>query len=286
MDLYSGIIFAFVSMFAFGLSTVAARDPIKRVGPYNTIIYRGIITSLSALVIFIFIPFSYALNPFYIMIAAGIGLLGFIPYYTFLKAIDISKIGLISPITGSSFLVTVMLSVLFYGETLGPLRILSVFIILLGVVLLTIDTSVLKKDGLRLLPGIGLAFITFFLWGLFFFLNKIPVMVIGPFLFLLISEIFVFLPAVFINMKKGRLIRPDKTTSVKLFLCGLFIAVAGSAFNIGITLTDMSIVTPITKASPIIAVIGARIFYGEKMKSYQYAAVLIVITGIIGLSLF
>ncbi len=284
--MFSGVILALLAMITFGLSTIFSWRPIKIVGPYNTIFYRCITTLFIALIFLLLIPFNYSFSLYSIIFAFLLGLFGFIPYFTFLKGLQKGKMGIVAPISDSSFLITVFLSLTFYGEILGFLHYVAILFTLIGIFTLSFDISQVRKNGMKIIPGAMYALITFFLWGIYYFLQKIPVMVIGPYLFLLVSEIGVFLPALFYLAKERKFIRPDKNIQKHLIACGALIAIGSIAINNGIMIADVSIVVSITKASPIIAVIGARILFGEKLKKYQYASILLAILGVILLSLF
>ncbi len=286
MDFVLGLVFAFIAMVAFGVSNPFSKPPVKKIGSYNTIFYRGVITSVAALLFLIAFPFEYSFDPFYIVVAVLIGFIGFVPYFTFLKALDKGKIGIISPITDSSFIVTIFLSVMFYAESFAFSRWLAIIIILSGIVSLSVDFSDVRKSGFKMIPGVGYALITFFLWGLFYFLERIPVMIIGPYLLLLVVEVSVFAPAaVYLGIRR-KFKRPDRSTTKFLLVTGILIAIAGLCFNIAITLAEVGIVTTITKSAPIVALLTARILFGEKLKKYQYISVIVVVLGVVMLALF
>ncbi|MBN2101768.1 MAG: DMT family transporter [Candidatus Aenigmarchaeota archaeon] len=285
MDFLLGVIFAFIALVTFGVSTPFSRYPIKKIGLSSTIAYRGAITAIVALLVFIAMPFQYSFDPLYIIIAFFIGIIGFIPYLTFLKALDKGKIGIIAPITDSSFLVTIFLSVMFYGEIFTPLNWLAVLIILAGMVSLSFDFKSVKRYGLKMLPGVSYAIITFFLWGIFYFIERVPVMIIGPYLLLLVVEIGVFAPATVYLGATGKFKRPDRETMKFLLITGISTAVGGLCFNIAITLADVGLVTTITKSAPIVALLTAKLLFGEKLKRRQYISVIVVLLGVILLSL-
>ena len=279
MDYFTGILFALISMMAFGLSNTLAQQPVKSIGPYNSTLYRGIVTAIFAIAFLFIMPYSQ-IDLFFVFIAFLIGILGFIPYYTYLKALDAGKIGIVSTITNSAFLVTVALSVIFYGENVGLYQMLAIALMFFGMATLTIDIGEIKKAKVALLPGTMFALATFFLWGVYFFLIKIPVDYIGPSATLIASEIGVFLPAAIILARKREFRKPDKKTSSFLIANGILLAIAGLSYNLGILSADVSLVSTIARSSPIITLASAWILFREKLKYYQYISIALVISGI------
>jgi len=284
MDPALGIIFAFITLITLGVSTPFSRHPVRKIGPLNAIVYKCAITSFIAVFVLFLIPFEYSFNQTYLILAFLIGIIGFIPYLTFLKAVDKGKIGIIAPIADSSFLVTIFLSVFFYGEIFTPFRWIAVMIILAGIVSLSIDFGSLKKHGFKMLPGVGYAIVTFFLWGFYYFIGRVPVMVIGPYLLLLVAEMGVCAPAAaYLGVKRG-FRKPDKKSMKFLLITGILIAIGGLCFNMAITIADVGMVTTITKSAPIVALLTAKLLFGEKLNRWQYVSVIVVLAGVFMLS--
>jgi drug/metabolite transporter (DMT)-like permease len=54
------------------------------------------------------------------------GLINFVGYYLFLKALALGPLSIVISLTGMHFVIPIVLSVLIFGERLGAVRILAV----------------------------------------------------------------------------------------------------------------------------------------------------------------
>lgn len=288
MELSSGIIFGLISMVGFGLSTSLSPIPAKRLGVRNAVFFRGIFMCLIFILLLPFFLSGTTFSSKYILIAFAISVLAFIPLSTFLKALSLGKLGIITPIANSSIIFTVLFSILFFNESLNSIQLGSILLILLGIILVSVDLRDMKNSKiLSLSSGIPYALITCVLWGLMFSLYKIPVMAIGPILTALVVEIGIFLISSFQILKAGKKIDiPDRSTLTYLILLSIFTAIGGAFFNFGVMVAEVSIVAALAMANPLVATLYGRFIYKESISVQQYLAISFILAGIVALSLF
>lgn len=282
-----GIIYAIISMVGFGLANTVSKIAIKDIGAKQTIFWRNLITSLGFLIVFLLFSSQYQLTLIYFIVAILIGVLGFIPFYLFYKAQNIGKLGIINPIANSYMLFTVIFSVIFFGENLTLIQIFSIIVILIGLILISINFNDIKNSELiDMKKGIPLAFISCLLWGLTFTLFKIPVNLIGPILTSLIVDFIGFLLVMsLLYSRKEKFVKPTKSTLFSLFIVGIGGFLGLLFFNLGIKISNVSLISAISSTNPIIAVIFGGIYYNEKLRKLQYLGILIVLIGIILITL-
>ncbi|MCC7569872.1 DMT family transporter [Candidatus Micrarchaeota archaeon] len=283
-----GILFGIIAMFGYGLSNAMSQPPSKKLGAEKTIFFRNVFISAFLLILVLFFIRESIFSIEYIIIALGISLIGFIPLLTFLKALKVGKVGIISPISNSSVIFTIILSILFFGETLSIEQGISIGVILLGIVLVSLDFKDLKQSKLfQMSSGVPYALITCLLWGVVFFLFKIPVNVLGPILTSFIIEFGIMLHGgLYILVSKIKFEVPDKKMLVHIGLIGFFGMLGTLFFNLGISTANVSIVAALTFANPLVASIYAKIFYKEELSSQQYLAILLIVLGVVALSYF
>jgi len=288
MELSSGIIFGLISMLGFGLSSSLSPIPAKRLGVMNAVFFRGIFMCLIFILLLPFFLSGTTFSSKYILIALAISVLAFIPLSTFLKALSIGKLGIITPIANSSIIFTVLFSILFFNESLNTVQLGSILLILLGIILISINFKDIKNSHIfKMSSGIPYALLTCVLWGLMFSLYKIPVMVLGPILTALIIEIGIFIISLIQILKTGKKINmPDKSTLNYLILLSIFTAIGGAFFNFGIMVAEVSIVAAISMANPLIATIYGKYVYKETINIQQYFAISFILIGIVALSFF
>jgi uncharacterized membrane protein len=211
-----------------------------------------------------------------------ISLIGYGSITSFYKGLSVGKVGIVSPIANSALIFTILFSLIFFGEVLNLLQVVSIGGIIIGVILISLDISDLRNTSKKLAAGVSYALLTMFLWGIFFFLLKIPVTLMGPILTSFIVEFLVLVFAGIHNM--GKVKAADKSSLLIASLIGVSAAFGTLFFNLGISLEYVSVVAPITFANPLVAVLMARILYRERLKKIQYAAALLIVAGIVFLA--
>lgn len=188
-------------------------------------------------------------------------------------------------------LYTALLSVILNNEQLVPVHWAFVLLTIAGTILLSLperfQKKELQKQALLLWAVIGAAAV-----GLSDAVSKhgINATSIGAFVFALaVMQIPVAIGYLFWEKK-----RIADITAVATHVKTYRFALTGSFFNIIGTLclwlafarTYASIASPITGASPVIFVPLAVLFLGERLKKKDVMGIIIVITGIIGLSYY
>ena len=204
------------------------------------------------------------------------------------KAVELGKVGIVAPIANSSVIFTILFSIIFFKESLSVTQVISITFIIIGIILISIDFANIRNSSLfNIASGVPLALVTCFLWGVVFFLFKIPVNAIGPILTSFIVEFGIMIfSGLHLKISKVNVSMPDKRMIIYLFIVAFFGAVALLFFNIGITVADVSIVSAITFANPLVACLYGRVVYKEKFNLQQYGAILLILVGIILISHF
>lgn len=282
MDFSLGIIYGLIAMVGFGLHTAISQVPIRSVGSVQTIFFRNIFTS-SILLAGVIIFQQYAtISLKYVGIALAISFIAYIPLVMFFKALNFGKVGIVTPIANSSVVFTVLFSIFFFGEALSGAHMFSIGIIVAGIVLISLDFNDLKNSSIfRVSSGVPYALVTSILWGVAFFLFKIPVDVLGPILTAFITEsgIFIF-AAVNMGISKINFSVPAKRDIRYISIASFFGAIGALFYNYGITAADVSIVAALTFANPLVSTVYAKVMYKEKLCVLQYVAIVLVIAGI------
>ncbi len=283
-----GILCGMAAMLGFGLSNAISQTPVKEIGSTRTVFFRNMFTSAMLLALVTFYAKSINFSIRYILIAFVISLIGYIPLLTIYKALKRGKVGVVSPIGNSAVIFTVLFSVLFFGESLSKAQSLSIACIIAGIILISIDFRDIRRSHIfTLSSGVPYALVTCLLWGLLFFLYKIPVDVIGPILTSFMIEFGVLIQCL-AHMKISRTSfdKPKAKTLRYIFAVAFFGVIGSISFNIGIGLADVSIVAAIAFANPLVAVMYGKFVYKETLRLQQWAAVLMILIGIVVISYF
>lgn len=287
MDISPGIIFGLLAMAGYGLASAIAQAPVKKIGAVRTIFFRNAMITLMIAPILLFDASENVLSWNYVAIALAISAVCYVPFAAFYKALEIGKIGIVTPVANSSVIYTILLSVFFFNETLTQLQLYSIALIVGGTIIISIDFRDLKNsDIFKFSSGVPLAILSSLLWGLGFFLFKIPVDVLGPILTSLIIEGGIAIYSGLHLFASGSFARPDNTSMKQIFLVAFFGAIGTLAYTLGIKTYGVSIVAALAFASPLVSVLYARAVYRERLCIQQYAASAMMIAGIIFISYF
>ncbi|MFA5108701.1 MAG: DMT family transporter [Candidatus Micrarchaeia archaeon] len=282
-----GILLGLVAMFGFGISDALAKLPLVRLGGAKVIFIRNLFISAIFLAAILFIhPDFGQIDYSFVALAIIISAIAYFPLSYFYRGLKVGEIGLVTPVAHSSIIITAILSVIFFHEALTQLQICAIALIFFGLVLISINFKDIKSSQLfKLSSGIPYALITGILWGLVYFLIKIPILIIGPILCSFILE-FVILcsSAAHIFLSKQEFKFDLKGIWRPMLALSVLSAVASFALNFGIGEYNVSIVAALAFASPLVATLYARFAYHEKLTSLQWVAVLIILVGVVALA--
>lgn len=288
MDISSGIIFGIIAMLGFGISNALVSVPAKNIGILRTMFIRGIFSSLMLFLILLFFLSETNFSFNYILIAVIIAIIGYVPLATFFKAIKLGKVGIVTPIANSSVIFTVLLSIIFLKESLLATQILAILLIVTGIILTSINFKDLRNSNLfNVSSGIPYALVSAILWGVVFFLLKIPVNVLGPFLTSFIIEFGILIFSILhIKVANDSLIFPSRKMLIHIFFIAFFAIIGSLFFNLGIKISSVSIIAALTFSSPLISTLYGKLVYKEKLNAVQYSALFLILLGIILVSYF
>ncbi len=285
MGISYAILFGLIAMVGSGLSGVLSREPVRRLGSDTTLFWRGV--AMVALQIPFLVAFFLRELPWQgIVWAVGVGVVGYLPIYFFFRAISNGRVGVISPISNSSAVITALLAVFVLGEPFGIFRVLGLLVAVSGIVLLSVDfrdwknSSLLRNDS-----GIPFAVAACFEWGIVLFLFRYPVILIGPIPTLFIVESMVLaLSALRLQVKRESFTLPRDLRSQILFI-GIFGAIGGAAYNFGLMTSAIAVVAILNMTNPIISALYERIVFKERLSVRQYVGMVLAIAGAVSVSM-
>ena len=287
MAFSTGVLLAFIAMLGFGLGNALSQVPVRKIGSLNTIFFRNAFSSVLLLGVLLVFPNQGVFSIEYALIALGISLIGIIPLYTFFKALEKGKVGIVTPIADSLVIFTVIFSVIFFKESLTLIQLAAILLIVTGIILVSVNLKDLKKSkALLLSSGISYALISCFLWGLVFFLLKIPVNVLGPILTSFIIELGIMIYSGAIIAAKKNMKIPDWLTLKRIFFVAAAAAVGTLFYNLGISNAGVSVVSAIAFSNPVVAAVYANIAYREKLSKTQWISLFATVLGIVIISAF
>lgn len=279
----SAIFFGFLSAITYGISNTLMQEPSKKLGSNGALIIRGIFTSLLLLPALLFFP----INTKGTIAALAIGIYGYIPVYFFYKAIRTGKVGVVLAIANCSVVISILLAVIFLGETISPIQAIAIIVILIGLATLSINPKEFKQHDKKTNKAAIYASITAVGWGILWVIYKWPLAYIDPYTTSLFAEIGVLIAAITIySMNSGKLVHEKTKDNLKLtFISGIFVVIGSITYLIGINLADISLIAPAAATAPIFGAIASHTINKEVLTKKELAGIVITVAGLILISL-
>ena len=220
--------------------------------------------------------------------SAALGVLSVAAMMLLYRALALGPISVVSPITASYLALTVILVVVFLGERLSGAQAAMVAVVFVGVALTSTDLGTLAGTLGRRLPGVGFALgatLCFGLWGALFAAitraaDPLAVVLAGRAAgFVATLVLLRWMPMTSLPLGLG--VRMLSLIGV----IGVTDAAANVAFALGVDSGNASITAAGTGAYPVVPAILAIVVLGERLARNQYAGLLILILGLVGLGL-
>lgn len=237
------------------------------------------------LVIFPFITPQSNSNFFLII---GLGIWETFVFSLYFYALRIGKLAVVGTIFETYIVITVFLAVIFLHEPLYLLKFIAILSVFLGIVLLGIQLQDLKKTKkVNLLTGVVPALIAAFGTGIYFFFVGISSRINGWYATALGIRIMIPLTiiVVFIFQRKKLSLLFNEIAWKWIIPGAICDVVAFSVYNYALTRYEISYVSVIGAASPVISTILAILFLKEKLTKFQIVGFILVLAGIICLNI-
>jgi drug/metabolite transporter (DMT)-like permease len=284
----TAIIFAILSYFGWGSGDVLGVAATRKIGTFKSTfwIYVGglLITSL-------YIPFALHdlahLTIPILIINVFLGLFLAVCFLAFNEALRIGNSSLVGTIAGSFSGVVVILSLIFFGESLSFVQIISIIVILIGVVFSSLNLKELKNKKVFENRGILLAILVMFGWGIGFTFIKIPIKQIGWFWPSYIIDLsgFIFLLLASIGKLKTLKAIPRNGFLLSIF-DGFLQNVGGFSYSFALSMGAAAIVAPIAGAYPTLFVFLSRFVFKDRLTKQQGFGIVVTLVGIVLLAFF
>jgi transporter family protein len=216
----------------------------------------------------------------YLLVLIGLGILEVLAYEMFLKTIKHGKLSLAMPIAYSSSAVTLILSLIFYRELLNFPQALAILGIIIGIFIVAHKQGKIKSH----LP-IFTAITSMILYGIYYFLLKIPLQVFNPYTVSWMAALTTGLLSLFYASIKHKNFLTRKDIGISSVV-GLFVSGGFLLFLFAINIAPVGIVATVKSIAPVIGIILAGIVLKEKLSKKELVGIVLAIVGIIILSLF
>lgn len=277
------VIFALITLIGWGAGDIFVALSSRRLGAKQAYFWGMAFAFVLASA---YIPFAGEMTDwgmFFIAILLNVvHIFGNLAYF---KGLEIGKTAVVGTLSGAFVLVTILISLLLFGENLNLTQILGIVLIISGgiMVSLKLDNSGDNIRGILTDKGIIYALAACLGWGIYFALVRIPAERIGWFYAGYPLYLLTFLLPFFMKEIRKNIFAVFSAVKVLIpvFIFTILITVADFSYNIGILQGFTSIVAPIAGAYPVLFVILSRFVFREKLNGQQKAGIFFALLGIV-----
>jgi drug/metabolite transporter (DMT)-like permease len=282
----TGILFGLIGMFGWGISDFLAAQASKTYGSLKTFFWAHIGGLTLLLPAAPWLEEGNHWNNYQVFYCIAGALLYTIVNILLYRSYEKGLVAIVSPVFSAYVIVTVLIGLLIFKERLSSLQELVVILIIAGILLVSTDwRSIDRARGVKLTRGLPEAIGATFLAGFFFSILTVlsrQVGWFGPFLRIRICS-FGLACLVMLIIRQNPVVDPRGLRW--LIPAGIFDSIGVLAFNLGIQVAPVAIISPLGGSFPLVTILLAMVFLKERPAAYQYVGIGSIITGIIMLSL-
>ncbi len=214
------------------------------------------------------------------------GFLGTLSSTSLTKGLSIGTVAIVTPIISTWALVTAILSFLFLGEQLTPLKGAGILLTMTGIIFVSTNfREIVKTKRVKLLAGAEWACLTALGWGTLYFLLALFSRQLGWFTANLSVRFWSALGFVILaSLRKKSIPQLVNRIPKIIYFLAIFDVAIFLTFNKGLTVGEPAVVSAVTAASPLVSSILASRFLGETTTRSQKGGIGLVVTGLICLT--
>lgn len=277
------VVYAFGSAFFAGITAILAKIGIKNTDSnLATAIRTIVILIFSWLMVFIVGSFNTIteLSGKTIIFLILSGIATGLSWLCYFKALQLGNVNKVTPIDKSSTILTMILAMIFLGEKITILKIISIVLIGIGTYLMIEKKEDDKqaKDNKWLLFAFGSAIFA----SLTSILGKLGIEGVESNLGTAIRTIVVLIMAwivVFVTKKQGEIKNIDKKSWKFLLLSGLTTGLSWLCYYKALQDGEASIVVPIDKLSIVITIAFSYFILKEKLSKKSLLGLILIVVG-------
>ncbi|NCO12224.1 MAG: hypothetical protein COZ34_03445 [Candidatus Pacebacteria bacterium CG_4_10_14_3_um_filter_34_15] len=205
-------------------------------------------------------------------------------YLFFYKAFEVGNVSVVSAAINLEVVIGMLIAVIFSGQSLTLFQLFSVFLVLSGAFLVSVNFNDFKKNEFKLLAGVKEVLFASVFFGVFWNLSEYISEIIGwlpTSLYVKFGAIISLLFFSFFAKKKLKIEKANKKILLVIALIGILEAAAVASMNYGLEFGDLVLVYPISSALSIVTILMAVVFLKEKITKIQSLGIIITIVGII-----
>lgn len=282
------ILFALIALAGWGVGDLFGAISSRLIGAKISYFWAMLVVSV---LICFYIPFAGPVSDWRMFgVAIVLNLIHMFANVSGLMGLEVGNAAIVGTLSGTSTVLTILISLFLFGERLSILQSLGVVLVIGGGLLVSLNFEHFvnfRKGKIFSDKGIPFAIGAMLGWGIYFSLVRIPAEKIGWFwagfpLYPLTLLLTFFIKD--IRKKTGKIIRNRKILA-SILAFAIIITSGDFAYNIGILHGFTSIVAPIADSYPVLFVLLAEYVFKERLNIQQKWGIATVMSGIIVIAL-
>lgn len=216
------------------------------------------------------------------------GVLGTVSYFSFVRALQLGPVSIVTPVFASYAALTVVLSVVLDGERFSALTGAGIASTIVGVVLASLKRND-QPVSVALRSGIPFALTAAVAWGVASYLLGHSSQQVGWFLPQYGTRVVEFVGVIAILLgfraRGGTLKVPGGKSFVIASVSAVADNIGVAAFNRGSQLGLISITSAVSASFPLVVIAGTLILFHERPSARQWVGILAAVSGLVMLGL-
>jgi drug/metabolite transporter (DMT)-like permease len=202
------------------------------------------------------------------------------------EALILSSVSLVGAILSLIPILTLVLSLIFFNDTVSITRWVLIGIVLFGVFLCTVNLDDLRNGkGIRD-KGVILSIISIIMIAVYFTALRSPMERVGWFWPVYIGYFAFPIFFIYARFRKMTFGSPFKHNAfLPIALSAISLRTAEISFNIGLNVFGSTVIAPIAGAYPSLFLILSFLFFHDPLKGQQKIGIFITVTGVVVFSL-
>jgi transporter family protein len=269
-----------VSLFSLGTNTAISKKAIHTASRYQAIVYMYIILSVLLIAAGLVFRMQFSVPSSVLLILVANIIIGALAIISRYKAIELGKASIISPLGKTYVLLVILIGILFFGESLSVTKGFGALIILVAAGIISFHGK--KLSDLSLESGVPFIALSIIGWGIYYSLLKPIVAALGPFVATVYLEIGITIFIVLYALIRKKNTQIPANDGAKLILASGFLVFIGSlAYSFSVEAIGIVLTAIIVSGTPVVNLLVSRIILKEELSRVKYAAVVLLVVGLI-----
>ena len=272
-----GILLAILGMLILSVSKLTARKALSsgRVFTIAAYIHVLMVSTIGVLTL-LFGNFALPPNIPYYLLTVVIGAVAIVPLYI---AYQQQGLGLPTAIASAFVPITVLLSVLFYGERFSGIVWVGMVLVLIGVFLASTDLRNWRNPKIH--AGLKWAFITMLGWGVYFFMIKRLINDMGTWPATFALETGIAALVLLFAITRKAIVPLSRSRFSWTAVTGVLDGVGVLCYYASLQFITASVAATVLQVSVVVCAGLAALFLKERFTSLQKIAILVTFVGLV-----